>query len=408
MPSTATKKPSFKEAVFVFLQIALYSFGGPAHQIAVMHRLLVEEKQWIGEKQFLHALNFCMLLPGPEAHQLVIYMGWLLYRIRGGIVAGCLFIVPGFFSILLLSILYVNTRSTHFMVLSALMRIGEKSLKLNIHYFIAAASFCALFFLNLPFPMVILCAALAGYVYDRATAKIPRETLNSIRFYPLQFMKTAFIGLVVWGSPALMIYLALGERDVFTRQAVLFSKTAVLSFGGAYAVLAYIAQEAVQTYQWIEPAEMLDGLGMAESTPGPLIQVVQFVGFLAAYRYADGIDPLWAGILASILVTWVTFVPSFLWIFAGAPYVEALRKRERLNAVLNAVTAAVAGVILNLSLWFTLNVLFKKVPVWSSFDKGSAFILLVALTLVFRFKAGLFLTLMAGAALGVILKQLAF
>ncbi|WP_133130504.1 chromate efflux transporter [Legionella yabuuchiae] len=426
-------KPSFKEAFFVFLQIAAYSFGGPANQIAVMHRLVVEEKQWINEKKFLNALNYCMLLPGPEAHQLIIYIGWLLHDVRGGVVAGVLFVLPGFLSILILSILYVNYQSTDLVhilfygikpaviaiVLSALLRISQKSLTSKGHHIIALLAFIALFFLNIPFPIIILSAALIGYLlnrYDLAFGvdndKSLDQDVQAISFSPVQLIKTCSIWLTIWFLPVFLIIFITGIHHVFTQEALLFSKTAILSFGGAYAVLSYIAQQAVQTYGWLKPVEMLDGLGMAETTPGPLIQVVQFVGFLAAYRYAGGMNPLLAGILGSIITTWVTFTPSFLWIFSGAPYIEQLRNIQALHGILTAITAAIVGVILNLSLWFAINTLFGKVdkiqifildtyqPIWSTFDYGSAFIMLIALILAFRYKAGIVLILLTGIILG--------
>ncbi|GGI92437.1 chromate efflux transporter [Legionella impletisoli] len=433
------KSPSFKEAFFVFLQVAAYSFGGPANQIAVMHRLLVDEKQWIDEKQFLNALNYCMLLPGPEAHQLIIYIGWLLHRVRGGIVAGTLFVLPGFLSILLLSILYVNYQSTNWVqvlfygikpaviaiVLSALIRIGQKSLKSESHYIIALSAFLFLFLLNVPFPIIILGAALIGYLLNRFNFALnldSKTTLNQnfhkISLSTMQLIKTSSIWLAIWLLPVFFIFLITGVHHVFTQEAFLFSKTALLSFGGAYAVLSYIAQQAVQTYGWLKPVEMLDGLGMAETTPGPLIQVVQFVGFLAAYRYAGDMNPWLAGILGSIITTWVTFIPSFLWIFVGAPYIEELRKIQVLRVILTAITAAIVGVILNLSLWFAINTLFGKVekfqifivdtyqPIWSTFDYGSAFIMLISLILAFLYKVGIFLILLTGIFLGVIVNSM--
>ncbi|HAT1882794.1 TPA: chromate efflux transporter [Legionella pneumophila] len=433
------KNPNFKEAFFVFLQVAAYSFGGPANQIAVMHRLLVDEKQWIDEKQFLNALNYCMLLPGPEAHQLIIYIGWLLHRVRGGVAAGLLFVLPGFLSILLLSILYVNYQSTKLVqvifygikpaviaiVLSALIRISRKSLKSKSHYIIALFAFVALFLFNLPFPIVILSAALIGYLLHRFNLafsidneKTINQNLHTISFSTVQLIKTSGVWLAIWLLPVFLIFLIAGVQHVFTQEAFLFSKTAILSFGGAYAVLSYIAQQAVQTYGWLRPVEMLDGLGMAETTPGPLIQVVQFVGFLAAYRYAGGMSPLLAGILGSIITTWVTFAPSFLWIFVGAPYIEQLRKIQTLHVILTAITAAIVGVILNLSLWFAINTLFSKVdkfqmfifdsyqPIWSTFDYSSAFIMLVALILTFHYKAGIFLILLTGIFLGSIINSI--
>lgn len=430
----SNQKTNFKEAFWVFIQVSVYSFGGPANQIAVMHRLLVEEKKWIDEKQFLHALNYCMLLPGPEAHQLIIYIGWLLHRVWGGIVAGCLFVLPGFLSILLLSFIYVTYQSTDFLqtifygikpaviaiVFSALIRISKKSLTTKAHILIALFAFIGIFFLNIPFPIIILCAAFFGYLlgcfHQGFIDKKDVKDIHRHSFSLTQFLTTCSVWLAIWLLPVFVIYLIWGIHHVFMQEALLFSKTAILSFGGAYAVLSYIAQQAVQTYGWVKPAEMLDGLGMAETTPGPLIQVVQFVGFLAAYRYAGDMNPLLAGFIGSLITTWVTFVPSFLWIFAGAPYIEGLRKVAALNAILTAITAAIVGVILNLSLWFAINTLFGQVgkfqffifdiyhPAWSTFDYGSAFIMMISLLLVFRFKTGILGVLFTGVVLGGLLK----
>jgi len=437
--------PSFKQAFLIWLKVALYSFGGPASQIAVMHRLIIEEKKWIGEKRFLHALNYCMFLPGPEAQQLAIYLGWLLHKVRGGVVAGALFVVPGFVSILLLSILYAKFQSTHMVqmifygikpaviaiVLEALIRIGKKTLKNNASIVIAVCAFIGIFFLNIPFPMIILSAALAGFILSKTNNTFQVATQSKIDEIDLvsnnqhisshSFLKlAATIGLwlAIWFLPILLVVILFSSRSVFTTEALFFSKTAIITFGGAYAVLSYVAQQAVQHYGWLSAGEMLDGLGMAETTPGPLIQVVQFIGFLAAYRHPAGLDPVVAGILGSIITTWVTFVPSFLWIFAGAPYIERVRKFQGLNAAMAAITAAVVGVILNLSVWFAINTLFKSVekihvsifqfysPLLQSFNWGALIIMLCAIFLTFRYKTNLFIVLLVGMILGVCFNSL--
>ncbi|MGH7278795.1 MAG: chromate efflux transporter, partial [Candidatus Rokuibacteriota bacterium] len=439
---------SFAEAVRVWVRVALLSFGGPAGQIAVMHRILVEEKKWISESRFLHALNYCMLLPGPEAQQLAIYIGWLLHRTRGGLVAGTLFVLPGFLSILALSILYagfqtlVVVQAVFFgikaavlaVVIAAVLRIGRRALRTPPMYAIAAAAFVAIFFFDVPFPVIVAGAALIGFAgarFDPARfivvtgheAKDGTETAVVDRMLaaggaehtrPLlrRSVTVAAIWLALWLVPLGAIAAALGPQHVFTHIGLFFSKLAVVTFGGAYAVLAYMAQAAVDGYGWLAPGEMLVGLGMAETTPGPLIQVVQFVGFMGAFRTPGSLDPYTAGVLASVLVTWVTFVPCFLWIFLGAPYVEAVRGNRSLGAALSGITAAVVGVVLNLAVWFGLHVLFGEVtefwtsglrlriPVWHTLDPGAALLAVGSLVAMLRFRVGMIPTLAASAGLG--------
>ncbi|QTF92876.1 chromate efflux transporter, partial [Halomonas sp. BM-2019] len=374
----------FREAVMVWLRVAMLSFGGPAGQIAVMHRILVEEKQWIGEKRFLHALNYCMMLPGPEAQQLAIYIGWLMHRTRGGLVAGSLFVLPGFIAILALSYLYATLGNVGLVeglffglkaavlavVLHAVVRIGKRALRNRMMIGLAAAAFVAIFFLEIAFPLIILGAALIGFWggrrgltafqagsgghgEDGGQGLSDRDSLLGeglpahARPNRSWSLRVSAIFLLLWLTPVALLLVTLGGDNVFSQIATFFSKMAVVTFGGAYAVLGYVTQEAVQHYGWLAPGEMLDGLGMAETTPGPLIQVVQFVGFMGAYREAIGLDPMLAATLAAVLTTWVTFVPCFLWIFLGAPYVERLRDNRALSAALSAITAAVVGVILN-------------------------------------------------------------
>ena len=445
--------PSFAEAVRVWARIAALSFGGPAGQIAVMHRVLVEEKRWIGEARFLHALNYCMLLPGPEAQQLAVYVGWLLHRTKGGLVAGTLFVLPGVLAIMALSLVYAAfgqvgiVQALFFglkaavlaIVLEAVVRIGKRALKNRVMVGIAAAAFVAIFFFGVPFPLIILAAALIGYLGGRAghpaflagggghgptkgeTAVADAETalgegLPAHARPPLAWsLKVAAVCLVLWLGPVLLLLLTLGSGHVLSDIAVFFSKMAVVTFGGAYAVLAYVAQEAVETYGWLRPGEMLDGLGMAETTPGPLIMVVQFVGFMGALRDPGALPPLLAGVLGGLLTTWVTFVPCFLWIFLGAPFVETLRGDKALSAALATITAAVVGVVLNLAVWFALHVLFAEVrevrvlgltldvPTLSSVNLASLALTLAALLAVFRFKAGMIPVLAACSAAGVLL-----
>ncbi len=423
----------------MWIRVALLSFGGPAGQIAVMHRILVEEKRYVDEGRFLHALNYCMLLPGPEAQQLATYIGWLLHRTRGGIVAGVLFILPGFLSILLLSVLYALFRDVPLVagifygikpvvvaiVVEALTRIGKRALTNGLLLSLAAGSFVAIFFLEVPFPLIVLGAAsigllgqrLAGERLFRGAVRVDETTESEVAADSgwttfSRVLRTVAVWGALWLVPLGLLALLRGSGDLFVQQGIFFSTVAVVTFGGAYAVLSYVAQEAVETHGWLLPGEMLDGLGMAETTPGPLVQVVQFVGFMGAFRHPGGLDPLTAGILASLLVTWVTFVPCFLFVFAGAPLIERLRSKRALSAALSAITAAVVGVILNLALWFSLHTLFAAVetvhygpvrlflPVWETVDPFGVALTLAALLALFRFRLGMLPTLAGGALLG--------
>jgi chromate transporter len=423
----------FSEALRTWTRVALQSFGGPAGQIAVMHRILVEEKRWVGEDRFLHALSWCMLLPGPEAQQLATYLGWLLHRTRGGLAAGVLFVLPGFVTILALSLLYAAYGDVPFveglffgikpavlaLVLEALLRIGRRALGGAAQVAIAAAAFLAIFGLALPFPWIVLGAGVAGLLGAVRASAPPAPARPSAQPPAAGAAGVAAVCLTLWLAPIAMLFLWRGADDVFTQVAVFFSKLAVVTFGGAYAVLAYMAQQAVEVHGWLSAREMLDGLGMAETTPGPLIQVVQFVGFLAAYRSPGELSPWVAGTLAAVLTTWVTYLPCFLWIFASAPYVERMRESRWLRGALAGITAAVVGVILNLSIWFSLHVLFGVVqtrelgwlrlqlPEWSSLDPAAAAIAAAAVVATFRFRHGM-LPLLAGcAALGLAWRLLA-
>ena len=441
---------SFREAVFVWAKIAALSFGGPAGQIAVMHRILVEQKKWIGETRFLHALNYCMLLPGPEAQQLAVYIGWLLHKTKGGLVAGTLFVLPGFVCIMILSWIYAAFGNVGLVqalffglkaavlaiVLEAVARIGRRSLKNNVMIGIAAFAFIAIFFYSVPFPIIVLGAGLLGYLGGRAGhpafqtggghgkvgdtqvadadsalgESMPAHARPTVGWS----LKIAAVFLVLWLGPVLALVLTLGPGNVFSHIAVFFSKMAVVTFGGAYAVLAYVAQEAVETYGWLKPGEMLDGLGMAETTPGPLIMVLQFVGFMGAFRDPGTLHPMVAGTLGGMLATWVTFTPCFLWIFLGAPYIETIRGNKALSAALATITAAVVGVVLNLAVWFALHVLFAEVdevrwlgmkievPVPGSANIPSLILTLGAILAVFRFKIGMIPVLLACSALGIL------
>jgi chromate transporter len=371
-------QPTFSEAFRVWLRVALLSFGGPAGQIAVMHRILVEEKRWVDEPRFMHALNFCMLLPGPEAQQLATYLGWLLNGVRGGLMAGLLFILPGFVAILALSFLYaylldVSLVAALFfglkaavlaLVLMAVKKIASKALLTSSLTLIALLSFIAIALLSLPFPLIIVLAAMAGWVLSRLAparlgpALVPQDAWRAASVPLASTVRTIAIGMVIWMLPMLLIVPALGNDHVLAQEGWFFSKMALVTFGGAYSVLAYIAQQAVDVHQWLLPGEMLDGLGMAESTPGPLIQVVQFVGFLAAFRDAAPFTPPVAATLGALVTTWMTFAPCFLFVFAGAPHMERLRHQQAIAAALRGITAAVVGVMASLALWFASHVLF--------------------------------------------------
>jgi chromate transporter len=401
--------PTFGEAVRIWLKIGCLSFGGPAGQIALMHRIVVDEKKWIDEPRFLHALNFCMLLPGPEAQQLATYIGWLLHGVRGGFAAGILFVLPGAFVMLGLSLLYALGRGIPLVdgalfgikaavlviVVEALIRIGRRALKSWLLMGLSAAAFIGIFFFALPFPLIVAGAALIGYLVAQMAPQQLRVATNIERAPKApsgrwrQAAIATAIGLMAWWAPVALAALALGPDHVLVAIGTFFSKLAVVSFGGAYALLAYMAQQVVETYGWMTAAEMVDGLGLAETTPGPLILVTQFVGFLAAYRDAAPFAPVTAGILGAAMTTWVTFTASMLWIFAGAPFIEELRGNRRLAGALAAITAAVVGVILNLSVWFALHVLFGRVeemrigPLrWYAFDPAALDLVTAALAAI--------------------------
>jgi chromate transporter len=443
------RHPTLGEATLVWARIAALSFGGPAGQIAVMHRVVVEEKRWLGDGRFLHALNFCMLLPGPEAQQLATYIGWLMHGVRGALVAGGLFILPGVLAIMGLSWIYAAYGQVGFVsalffglkaavlaiVLQAVVRVGKRALKNNAMRAIAAVSFLAIFALQAPFPLIVAAAALIGWAGAKAGlaafraggghgavgkthVKDADTLLGEESGLPAHArrnaMRAGLAALAMWLLPVAAILIAAPD-SVFADIATYFSKLAVLTFGGAYAVLAWVAQEAVGTYGWLQPGEMLDGLGMAETTPGPLIMVLQFVGFMGAMREAGWTQPILAGTLGGLLTTWVTFAPCFAWIFLGAPFMEGLRKNEALSAALSAVTAAVVGVILNLAIWFSIHVIWREVerigagplrmdlPVLASIDWIAAGLSLLAILAVFRAKLGMATVLTGAAGLGLAL-----
>lgn len=444
------KQVLFSQAIKIWSYIAAMSFGGPAGQISVMHRTLVDEQNWLGEKRFLHALNYCMLLPGPEAQQLATYIGWLMHGVRGGLLAGGLFILPGFLSILILSVVYSEFGQLNLVeglffglqaavlaiILQALINIAKRVLHNRLLLTIAVASFIGIFVLDISFPLIVLGAAIFGYLASKtgwqhlftAAEHGESSTSTNTKVKPIidevlpahaqvnkrWSVKIGLIFLSLWLLPIIGLILFFGQQHVFSEVALFFSKIAVVSFGGAYAVLAYVAQEGVTGYGWLTPAEMLDGLGMAETTPGPLIQVVQFVGYLGGYREALGMSPLLSGFIAAVITTWVTFIPCFLWIFVGAPYVEILRKNEKISAALTAVTAAVVGVILNLAIWFAIHALFNKVqtkelaglsfewPTLISVDVSQLALCAIAFVMIFWLKLKTFTVLLVCALAGMI------
>ena len=430
MSEAAPPSVSFGEALRVWFKIGCLGFGGPAGQIALMHRVLVDEKKWVEESRYLHALNFCMLLPGPEAQKLATYVGWLLHGTKGGLAAGILFVLPGALVMLAVSLLYVLgsgvpviegalfgiKAAVLVIVVEALIRIGRRSLKTGLLIAIAALAFVGIFFLDLPFPAIVVAAALTGFflIEDQKPHTASPPTAGRWR----QAGTALAVGLVLWWTPVLFAVVLLGSTHVLVDIGVFFSKLATVSFGGAYALLSYMAQEAVETYHWMSAPEMVDGLGLAETLPGPLIKVTQFVAFLGAWRNPSPLSPLASGVLGSMLATWVTFTVPMLLIFIGAPFVEQLRANRRLSGALNAITAAVVGVILNLTLWFALHVLFAAVqemragPLrWYAFDPfaldlKTAALALVAAVLAFRLHRSLLEMVAIMAALGVAVRLL--
>lgn len=440
----------FGDALRAWLLIAVQSFGGPAAQIAVMHRVVVDERKWLSEERFLHALNYCMLLPGPEAQQLVSYLGWIAHGVRGGLISGALFVLPGFLSILLLSSLYAAYHevpvvsaalfglkaSVLAVVVEAMVRIGRRVLKEPATFAVAALAFVALFFFEVPFPAVIVGAGLFGALAPRAFpppgnrasagedtgAPILDRVLDDpqtrhVQPRPARDGTLALAILGTWLAPTLLLWVMFGPDVTFTRIATFFSGAAVVTFGGAYSVLAYVGQHAVEAEHWLSAGEMLDGLGLAETTPGPLIQVVQFVGYLAAYRDPGALPPLLAGFLGSVLTTFVTFAPSFLFVLVGAPYVEAVRKVTALASALRAITSAVVGVVANLAVWLTLHVWFGEVteshhttlgtsvrllaPDLATFRPFAVAIAMASAVALLRYHVEMWWVLGVGAAIGV-------
>ncbi len=434
------RHPSFTEAFWFWLKLGLISFGGPTGQIAIMHSELVEKKRWISEDRFLHALNFCMLLPGPEAQQLATYIGWLLHKTWGGVVAGGLFVLPSMLLLWALSLVYVRFGAVPWIaavfyglkpavvaiVVSAVLRIGTKALKNRVMWLIAAAAFVAIFWFKTPFPALVLTAASIGFLGGRfwpalfsvqkghaasgATvgtsilsddASSPEHTLPSAK----RSLKMAGSCLALWWLPVVLVGLWLGPAHALFQEALFFSKAAMVTFGGAYAVLPYVAQQAVESFGWLAAPQMLDGLALAETTPGPLIMVLEFVGFLGGWNHPGPLSPLISATLGALITVWCTFLPCFLWIFLGAPYIEQLRGNTRISTALSAVTAAVVGVILNLALWFAANVFF---PESTRVDVFAIVVAAVALIGMIRWKWGTIPVVLATGALGILWKVLLF
>jgi chromate transporter len=428
MVQTVEMHVTFSEALRTWFKIGCLGFGGPAGQIALMHRILVDEKKWVEEQRYLHALNFCMLLPGPEAQKLATYVGWLLHGVRGGLAAGILFVLPGALVMLAFSLLYVMGQgipvvdgallgikaAVLVIVVEALIRIGKRALKTRLLVGLAGAAFVGIFFLDLPFPLIVAIAAVIGFFTTKGIASPSVPMAGRWR----QAGIATVVGLILWWLPVALCVVFLGREHVFADIGVFFSKLAVVSFGGAYALLAYMAQQAVETYGWMSAAEMVDGLGLAETLPGPLIKVTQFVGFLGAWRSPQPFSPVMSAVLGSALTTWVTFVPPMLLIFAGAPFVEQLRANQRLSGALAAITAAVVGVVLNLTVWFALHVLFPVVtemragPLrWYAFDPLAidvkvSLLAIIAAVLAFVLHRGLVQLVAIMACLGIAVRLL--
>jgi chromate transporter len=417
------------DAFRVFARIGLLSFGGPAGQIALMHRELVEQRPWLTEQEYLRALNFCMLLPGPEAMQLATYAGWRLHGVRGGLMAGLLFVLPGAAVVLAISVLYSLygrlplVEAAFFgvkaavlaIVLEALIKVSKRALKQPLHWMIATAAFIALFAFAIPFPLVIAAAGLAGWVASSATTPPAEPAAATTPVSITTTLTTVITWLVIWFAPVAAIALLIYPDHLLVDVGLFFSKLAVVTFGGAYAVLAYMGQQAVETHNWLTADQMIDGLGLAETTPGPLILVTEFVGYMAGFRSAGLLGSVSMGLAAAAMALWVTFAPCFLWIFAGAPYVERLASMPRLSAALGAITAAVVGVIANLALWFGLHVIFEQVsrietgplsmtwPHWNTLSPAAVGLFALSALMLLVLHQGLARTLGVCAGLGLAL-----
>ena len=420
MAPVEANRPTFREALRFWLKLGFISFGGPTGQIAIMQSELVDRKQWISQSRFLHALNFCMLLPGPEATQLAIYIGWLLHRVRGGVVAGALFVLPSIIVLWLLSYVYAAYGEVPWVaaifyglkpavtaiVIVAVVRIGRRALRTWPMWAIAAAAFVALYFFHVPFPLIIISALLAGFamMWSTPAKEAPAWSGEPPISAPIslgRIVRIAAICLVLWLLPLMAMGLWRGWDSTLFREGAFFSKAAVVTFGGAYAVLPYVAQQALSHYGWLKPGQMMDGLGLAETTPGPLIMVVQFVGFIGAWQHPEGLSPIVAGTAGALLTTWVTFTPCFLWVLSGAPYIERLHGIEQVQRVLSAVTAAVVGVVLNLAVWFAGHVFL---PASGQIDWFAVGLSALALLALIWFKVEIVFVVIGSGLLGLLIR----
>jgi chromate transporter len=429
--SNQTEAVGFREAFWFWVKLGFINFGGPAGQIAIMHRELVENKRWVSERQYLRTLNFCMLLPGPEAQQVATYVGWRLHGTLGGIVAGSFFVIPSIFILWLLSylaaahsdvpaitgLLYGVQPVVIAIVVEAVLRIGKRTLNHTILFGFAILAFIALYFLSIPFPLVVIAAGLAGLLLSRAVPEafhggghgsteeedsvIDRTTSNG-RPSALRNLKLLGIFLVLWVIPVGALFLWRGGEDVLVHEALFFTGAAFVTFGGAYAVLSYISDVAVNTYGWLTADQMVQGLGLAESTPGPLIMVTEYVGFFGAWNNPGPFDPLLYATLGAAITTYVTFLPCFLFIFLLAPYIELLANDTRLRAILTGVTAAVVGVIANLAVFFATRVLFPEGYSFVGIDVFALVVAVVSFVVLQRFKAPVYLLVPIGAVVGMV------
>jgi chromate transporter len=438
-PATSVQAPSFADAFWFWLKLGFISFGGPAGQIAIMQTELVERQRWISQSRFLHALNFCMLLPGPEAHQLAIYIGWLLHKTWGGIVAGTLFVIPSMFVLWGLSLVYAayghvpwiaaifyGLKPAVFAIVAfAVLRIGRKALRNPVMWSIAAGSFVGIFFFKVPFPVIILSAGIIGFVGGKLAPAVfsggdghgamkaegeasvlddEDETPEHAKPSVSRAIRVCIIWGLLWWLPILALGFWRGWGHTLFQEGLFFAKAAMVTFGGAYAVLPYVAQQAVEHYHWLAPGQMMDGLGLAETTPGPLIMVLQFVGFMGGWKQPMGFSPLFAATIGAFITTWATFVPCFLWIFLGGPHIEQLRGNQSITSTLSTVTAAVVGVVLNLAVWFGLHVLFPngKMIDWFALAVG-----LIAFLGMLKFKWNVVPVVLGSGAAGLIYQLIA-
>ena len=430
-PAPPVNYPTFSEALRFWAKLGFISFGGPTGQIAMMQAELVEKRRWISQSRFLHALNFCMLLPGPEAQQLATYIGWLLHKTWGGVVAGAFFVIPSIFILWTLSFVYAAYGSlpsvaavfyglkpaVMAIVAVAVIRIGRKALKNEVMWLVAALAFVAIFFFKVPFPLIILSAGLIGFVGGRVweskfyvvaghddgngASVLGDATESPLHAKPswTRAIKIASIWLPLWLAPTIAVGLWKGWNHTLFQEGVFFSKAAVVTFGGAYAVLPYVAQQALFHYGWLKPGQMMYGLGLAETTPGPLIMVLQFVGFMGGWQHPGDLSPMVAGTLGALLTTWATFTPCFLWVFLGAPYIEQLRGNVKLASALSAITAAVVGVVLNLAVWFAINALF---PGHAMIDWFALIVCLVAAVGMLKWKWNIIPVVLGSGLLGLL------